>query len=130
MKNKKMWSWGMAVLLLAFSMVLLGCSSKPTVYNKFVPLEQSCTITIQTGVARFDGVAPRPAWPIGKKLIIPAGSHSFVLRDVVNISATAYYSSPDIPITYEFLPGHTYIIGMHFDRANRTFAARIIDEAE
>ena len=133
MKKRIFW-FGMSVTALALGLVFVGCASKPTVYDPSVPLEQSCTITIGTGVVSFDGVPPKPAWPVGKKLIIPAGSHTFVLRDFREIQ-TGYqqfttYRSPDIPITYEFLPGHDYMIAMPFDQRSRTFTAKITDNTE
>jgi hypothetical protein len=102
---------GMLIMALVFGMTVVGCGSAPAVYDKSVPLEQSCTLKIvNSRVTSFNGQRGLGGKNIGETLvIIPAGTHNLELvsrfENYLSNTVTTWSGN----ITYEFLPGRTYV---------------------
>jgi len=128
MKNK-LFLMGILVMVLAFSVGFIGCSSSPTVYDKSVPLDQSSTIRINNAgqINNFNG--ERVFWnstDFGQKMVtIPAGKHTFGGWFVVYLPGGSQLNISFSNAEYDFLPGHTYFI---FGCNLRGAAVNVIDE--
>jgi hypothetical protein len=114
MKMKK----GFTVFSVILTVLLIsGCSSAPTVYDKSVPLEQSSTlILVSCTVMDFDGkfLVLDSNWrghnSLGpKQIIIPSGTHTFSVYAEYSQSSRILQVQYK-PFTIEFFPGHTYAV--------------------
>jgi len=99
------------------TLLIAGCSSAPKVYDKSVPLEQSSTLVLyNTTVMNFDDkfVGITPSWMAHnggtKEIIIPAGTHTLSIYAEYPGSVGRLQQVQYKPISYEFLPGRTYVI--------------------
>lgn len=78
----------------------------PTIYDKSVPLEQSCTLVIQLcAITKFNGVNVNWNGLAGKKMVqIPAGQHNIqVYQKGVDYENT-------VDGTFTFLPEYIYVV--------------------
>ncbi|MDR2922913.1 MAG: hypothetical protein LBU85_06195 [Treponema sp.] len=125
-------------LAIGLAIAFTGCSSAPSapkVFDKTVPLEQSSTIQFQgCSIVRFDGKENylSPMWSahnsLGiKQVIIPAGTHVLSIY-AESAGGSTIYQWESVPMSYEFLPGHTYAIGVQ--RSYSDFTALIIDHVQ
>jgi outer membrane murein-binding lipoprotein Lpp len=116
MKMKK----GFTVFSVILTVLLIsGCSSAPTVYDKSVPLEQSSNlILVSCTVMDFDGkfLALNSNWRAhsslgSKQIIIPSGTHTFSVYAEYRQSGSGRILQVQYePFHIEFLQGHTYAV--------------------
>jgi len=130
--RKNVFVVGMAVMVLAFVVVFVACSSAPPfVYDDTVPPEQSSTLIINgCQVNKFNGTKVSAGvnadkWNAAatgdKTVIIPAGEHTLDLWN------TGDGGIGNVEVTNTFLPGHTYLVFAPVD--GRTITGIIIDKA-
>jgi hypothetical protein len=110
------------VSVLLIALVIIGCSSGPKVYDKSVSMEQSSTLIIHDcGIFKFNGENTNIDWKAGgalptRQVIIPAGSHELLLSNIENeydgLGRVSRYKVHELPVSYKFLPGHTYLVTM------------------
>jgi hypothetical protein len=115
--KKKLFVMVMLAAVLAFGLMVVGCTTNKGMYDASVPVEQQRYLEIGKGlyISEFDGV--RVNWSpsvlayilnTGKvKISIPAGTHSF---EATYNERTRSGAVQRVQQEYEFLPGHTYTL--------------------
>jgi len=107
---------GMAVMLLTFAVVFVGCSSSaPFVYDTTVPPEQSSTLIIrECQVYKFNGTTMSVKnWSAGvgeKTVIIPAGTHTLEVWSSESSGGGTKLEYGKVEMTHTFLAGRTYLL--------------------
>ena len=107
---------GMAVMLLTFAVVFVGCSSSaPFVYDTTVPPEQSSTLIINgCQVYKFNGeTMSLKNWNAGvgeKTVVIPAGTHTLEVWASQSSEGGTKLEYGKVEITHTFLPGKIYLV--------------------
>ena len=115
----------MMSVLLTFVMTFGACSSGPVVFDKSVSAEQSSILNIiGCQVREFNGTTVS-GWngATGKKTImIPAGEHSLkmYITSFEERSGRTYVVAGNIEMTYNFLPGQTYLVTSLFINSKTT----------
>jgi hypothetical protein len=108
-----------------FTSMMAGCETfditKPLVYDRSVPVEQSCTLVPGGGITvrKFDGKSV--SWH--RAVVIPAGEHEFEVDYNVTTPVGAgrmeRHSSSGIIVSGRFIPGHEYTTVTQEDTFNR-----------